>query len=383
MINNDKKLLGALITKYGKSGVNLAINRLNEELDDNISYKEAIELLDKMFDEYVPDMGKADTLGGEILRAFARLYYRCYNDGDVPYIDYGNETCNSSYRFLHNNHVPGFENEYPSQTFYKEWMTYLNKIIVPFYLWISDEEREQYFTISNNVDSRKPSEEDLEWDKEDDMWDDYDDLDESLHIESHGVNDNKLKNNKTMRKNNDRMLLESLVRKYGKNSLVKAINELKSETYHSAYRKANQLGRKNQAAKFLGAFNKTKDAELKTALRDSLGELIEEDIINSPDMLLNEVISTRLGDTIGFVFQGSRCIYAPMYDDDTDLDEMVTIIDELGYYEGDFEFGSIDDILNEIKGTLSIQDARKLSRKLSQLYGTTGNQFDWHQFAEL
>lgn len=186
-----------------------------------------------------------------------------------------------------------------------------------------------------------------------------------------------------MKRNNDRMLLESLIRKYGKNSLVKAINELKSETYHSAYRKANQLGRKNQAAKFLDAFNKTKDAELKAALRDSLGKLTEEVIINSPDILLTEVISSRFGDTIGFVFQGSKGIYAPIYDDDADLDEMVTIIDELGYYEGDFEFGSIDDILNEIKGTLSIQDARKLSRKLSQLYGTTGNQFDWHQFAEL
>lgn len=186
-----------------------------------------------------------------------------------------------------------------------------------------------------------------------------------------------------MRRNNDRMLLESLVRKYGKNSIVKAINELKSETYHSAYRKANQLGRKKQAAKFLGAFNKTKEAELKAALRDSLGELIEEAIINNPDMLLTEVISSRLGDTIGFVFQGSKGIFAPIYNNDVDLDEMVTIIDELGYYEGDFEFGSIDDILNEIKGKLNFQDARKLSRKLSQLYGTTGNQFDWHQFAEL
>lgn len=185
------------------------------------------------------------------------------------------------------------------------------------------------------------------------------------------------------RRNNDRMLLESLVRKYGKNSLVKAINELKSETYQSAYMWANQLGRKKQAAKFLGAFNKTKAAELKAALHDSLGELIEEAIINSPDILLTEVISTGLGDTIGFVFQGSKDIYAPIYDADTNLDENITILNELGYYEGDFEFGSIDDILNEIKGRLSIQDARKLSRKLSQLYGTTGNQFDWHQFAEL
>ena len=243
--NNDRMLLESLVRKYGKNSLVKAVNRLNETIEnknlENISRKDAIELLSNLSDEYVPSSGKANTLGGEILRAFARLYYRCYNDGDVPYIDYGNETCNSSYRFLHNNHVPGFENEYPSQIFYKEWMTYLNKIIVPFYLWISDEEREQYFTISNNVDSRKSSKEDLEWDKEDDMWDDYDDLDESLHIESHDVNDNKLKNNKTMRKNNDRMLLESLVRKYGKNGVKNAIKNVNESLSGSDYVEAEQI----------------------------------------------------------------------------------------------------------------------------------------------
>ena len=37
MINNDKNLLEALISKYGKSNVNLAINRLNENFGQTIN----------------------------------------------------------------------------------------------------------------------------------------------------------------------------------------------------------------------------------------------------------------------------------------------------------------------------------------------------------
>jgi hypothetical protein len=35
-----------------------------------------------------------------------------------------------------------------------------------------------------------------------------------------------------MRRNNDRMLLESLIRKYGKNSVVKAVNEMEETNNH-------------------------------------------------------------------------------------------------------------------------------------------------------
>jgi len=51
--------------------------------------------------KYVPMMGKAATVGGEIIRAMDRLVYRWYNDGDRPYVGYGNETCNSSFRYLY------------------------------------------------------------------------------------------------------------------------------------------------------------------------------------------------------------------------------------------------------------------------------------------
>jgi len=61
----------------------------------------------------VPSSGKADTLEGEILRAYNRLAYRFYNDGDIYFMDYGEETCGSSYNFLkkHAQEIPGLKNE--------------------------------------------------------------------------------------------------------------------------------------------------------------------------------------------------------------------------------------------------------------------------------
>ena len=56
--------------------------------------------MDKLFDELVPSMGKADTEAGEIVRAYNRIAYRYFNDGDKLGIGYGNETCNAAGRYL-------------------------------------------------------------------------------------------------------------------------------------------------------------------------------------------------------------------------------------------------------------------------------------------
>lgn len=63
--------------------------------------KEAIKTtLESLFDALVPASGKASTEAGEILRAYNRIGYRYYNDGDVLGIDYGNETVNAAGRYL-------------------------------------------------------------------------------------------------------------------------------------------------------------------------------------------------------------------------------------------------------------------------------------------
>ena len=55
---------------------------------------------DELFEKYVPSQGKADTVGGEIVRATNRIIYRYYNDGDMAGYGYGKETVNPACRYL-------------------------------------------------------------------------------------------------------------------------------------------------------------------------------------------------------------------------------------------------------------------------------------------
>ena len=136
----------------------------------------ASSVMDELADKYVPAMGMAETCGGEILRAFARLYYRYYNDGDMPYEGYGNETCNSSYRYLTN--YSFFRDRLKVCDDCDEWYRRLQAIMPDLYEWLI--KRSDLFEVTNNVDSRTPTEADLdaaresEWDEEDDYYDDYD-----------------------------------------------------------------------------------------------------------------------------------------------------------------------------------------------------------------
>ena len=62
--------------------------------------KELDSIEQELSNNLVPASGKANTLGGEMLRAIQRLIYRYFNDGDVLTQGYGIETCLSSYLFL-------------------------------------------------------------------------------------------------------------------------------------------------------------------------------------------------------------------------------------------------------------------------------------------
>lgn len=59
-----------------------------------------INAMEKLYEELVPSKGKADMIAGEIVRAFARIEYRNFNDGDHIGVGYGNETCNAAARYL-------------------------------------------------------------------------------------------------------------------------------------------------------------------------------------------------------------------------------------------------------------------------------------------
>ena len=53
-----------------------------------------------LYAKLVPDMGKADTLEGETLRAINRIIYRFYNDGDLWFEGYGCETAGPAVSYL-------------------------------------------------------------------------------------------------------------------------------------------------------------------------------------------------------------------------------------------------------------------------------------------
>ena len=172
MTNKDKLILESLRKKYSKR----ELIREAQAYSDKDAIEEAERKLDELADKYVPAMGMAKTCGGEILRAFARLYYRCYNDGDMPYEGYGNETCNSSYRYL--TKYSFFRDRLKITDDSDEWYRRLQAIMPDMYEWLI--KRSDLFEVSNNVDSRTPTENDLEaareseWDDEDDYYDDYD-----------------------------------------------------------------------------------------------------------------------------------------------------------------------------------------------------------------
>ena len=58
------------------------------------------DYISSLFNKFVPHIGEADTLLGEIVSALSRILYRYYNDGDRIGVYYGRNTCNPAFRFL-------------------------------------------------------------------------------------------------------------------------------------------------------------------------------------------------------------------------------------------------------------------------------------------
>ena len=140
-----------------------------------------IDVIDKSFEplrnKYVPDSGTANTKGGEILRAYDRLMYRYYNDGDMVGVDYGNETCNGSYRYLYHTlgdlcpDMPGAA--FRSEEAYLEALLQLAENVQKYL-----NEHQDIFEIENYTDSREQIPEDLDWYQEDEDDEDWYEEDE-------------------------------------------------------------------------------------------------------------------------------------------------------------------------------------------------------------
>ena len=116
------------------------------------------DFFDNLRDQYVPACGPAETFGGEIIRAMDRVIYRYFNDGDMVFVGYGNETCNSSYRFLYEKieecaDLAGV----PNEDAYEKGLVTLAEDVKRFLEGLSVWD----FCAKNEEDSREASEEDL------------------------------------------------------------------------------------------------------------------------------------------------------------------------------------------------------------------------------
>ncbi len=136
------------------------------------------QIWENLWNEYVPMSGTAETIGGEILRAMSRIIYRFYNDGDMVGVGYGNETCNSSDRYLEfvvPNYISLDQFNGAQETEYETLMLKNHRTVFAFL-----QQNPSIFKIQNATDSREASEEDYrrEREQEDYLDDCYEEWDE-------------------------------------------------------------------------------------------------------------------------------------------------------------------------------------------------------------
>lgn len=143
--------------------------------------------LNKLHKNYVPSYGEAKTVYGEILRAYGRLVYRFYNDGDMFFKGYGVDTCGSSLLYLSDT-IDGFMDSklanairkwkrdspiYDDEDQYEKMLIEVGKLL---YAFLISENGEHLKDVKNRVDSRSEYYQMAmkKWDIEEDE-DDYDD----------------------------------------------------------------------------------------------------------------------------------------------------------------------------------------------------------------
>lgn len=131
---------------------------------------------EELTDKYVPDMGKADTIGGEILRAMNRLVYRYYNDGDTVDRYYGGDLniLKSANDFIVSQRIPNYVDlEGFSDFIYEDNLCKNLKIVLDYIV-----ANPNLFEMENTEDFIENAPRNDAWydDGEDDEW--YDDEDD-------------------------------------------------------------------------------------------------------------------------------------------------------------------------------------------------------------
>lgn len=146
--------------------------------------------IEELTHKYMSDEGKCETVAGEILRAYNRIVYRYYNDGDVAGEGYGRETVNPAVRYLFSqlqDMEQLFEiDRYDNAIYYygNDYEAILEKL--GFMILEHFKKHPEKFTAKNYEDMWDYKEkcdvdaDDEDEDEDEDDWDEDEDLDESL-----------------------------------------------------------------------------------------------------------------------------------------------------------------------------------------------------------
>lgn len=129
------------------------------------SFTDWEDQLDAVHSTLVPNQGKADSLGGELVRAVMRIIYRDRNDGDKFFEGYGLETCGASAQFLSNygfdmqiNHIVDQAGRYADDDdAYSEAVNQLGKLVIDRLI-----REPELMTTPNDEDSRETDYTELE-----------------------------------------------------------------------------------------------------------------------------------------------------------------------------------------------------------------------------
>lgn len=130
--------------------------------------------IDDKYERFVPWSGKANTVGGEIVRAINRIVYRFYNDGDTVYYYYGSsKNLNWACDDYLCNHVDGYvtlKDVYDDTDFERQLSRNFNHIAE----WLM--KNESLFSQENDTDCLdnaplvKDDDEDDEYDEDEEEW---------------------------------------------------------------------------------------------------------------------------------------------------------------------------------------------------------------------
>lgn len=132
--------------------------KADEATSDLNSFTDWEDQLDAVHSILVPAQGKADSLGGELVRAVMRIIYRDRNDGDKFFEGYGLETCGASAQFLSNygfdmqiNHIVDQAGRYAEDDdAYSEAVNQLGKLVIDRLI-----NEPELMTTPNDEDSRE------------------------------------------------------------------------------------------------------------------------------------------------------------------------------------------------------------------------------------